>query len=147
MIIIKEVKNNKKEYLQLLLLADPCEDMIDLYLNKGEMYVLEEDNNIICEAVVLKVSDTECELKNIATSEEYQGKGYGKKFMDYLFNIYSINYKVMFVGTTSSTAPFYSELGFEYSHTVNNFFTDNYPEPIFEGEVQCIDMVYLKRKL
>lgn len=26
MIIIKEVKNNKKEYLQLLLLADPCEE-------------------------------------------------------------------------------------------------------------------------
>lgn len=147
MIIIKEVKNNKKEYLQLLLLADPCEDMIDLYLNKGEMYVLEEDNNIICEAVVLKVSDTECELKNIATSEEYQGRGYGKKLMDYLLNMYSINYEVMFVGTTSSTAPFYKKLGFAYAHTVNNFFTDNYPEPIFECEIQCVDMVYLKRKL
>jgi N-acetylglutamate synthase-like GNAT family acetyltransferase len=147
MIIIKEVKNNRKEYLKLLLLADPCEDMIDLYLNKGEMYVLEEDNNIICEAVVVKVSDTECELKNIATSEEYQGKGYAKKLTEYLFNMYSINYEVMFVGTTNSTAPFYNELGFQYSHTVNNFFIDNYPEPIFEGEVQCVDMVYLKRKL
>ncbi|WP_160687765.1 GNAT family N-acetyltransferase [Clostridium sp. C2-6-12] len=147
MFIIKEVKNNKKEYLQFLILADPSEDMIDLYINKGEMYVLEEDNNIICEAVVVKVSDTECELKNIATSEEYQGKGYGKKFMNYLFNMYSRNYKVMSVGTTSSTAPFYNKLGFEYSHTVNNFFTDNYPEPIFEGEIQCVDMIYLKRKL
>jgi N-acetylglutamate synthase-like GNAT family acetyltransferase len=111
------------------------------------MYVLKEGNNIICEAVVVKVSDTECELKNIATSEEYQERGYGKKLMDYLFNICSINYKVMFVGTTSLTASFYNELGFEYSHTVNNFFTDNYPEPIFEDEVQCVDMVYLKRKL
>jgi N-acetylglutamate synthase-like GNAT family acetyltransferase len=147
MFTIKEVKNNRKEYLDLLLLADPCEDMIDLYLNKGEMYILEEGDNTICEAVIVKLSDTECELKNIATNEEYQGKGYGKKLVEYLFKIYSTNYGVMFVGTTSSTAPFYNKLGFEYSHTVSNFFTDNYPEPIFEGEVQCIDMMYLKRKL
>lgn len=131
----------------MLLLADPSEDMIDLYINKGEMYVLEEDNNIICEAVVIKISNTECELKNIAAIEEYQGKGYGKKLMNYLFNIYSKRFEVMFVGTTSSTALFYNKLGFEDSHTVNNFFIDNYQETIFEGEVQCVDMVYLKRKL
>lgn len=147
MVTIKKVKNNKKGYLQLLLLADPCEGMIDLYLDKGKMYVLEQDKKIICEAVVVKLSDTECELKNIATNEEYQGKGYGKKLVDYLFNIYSKNYEVMFVGTTSSTAPFYNKLGFEYSHTVSNFFVDNYPELIFEGHIQCIDMMYLKRKL
>lgn len=131
----------------MLLLADPSEDMIDLYINKGEMYVLEQDNNIICEAVVIKISNTECELKNIAAIEEYQGKGYGKKLMNYLFNIYSKRFEVMFVGTTSSTALFYNKLGFEDSHTVNNFFIDNYQETIFEGEVQCVDMVYLKRKL
>lgn len=131
----------------MLLLADPSEDMIDLYINKGEMYVLEEDNNIICEAFVIKISNTECELKNIAAIEEYQGKGYGKKLMNYLFNIYSKRFEVMFVGTTSSTALFYNKLGFEDSHTVNNFFIDNYQETIFEGEVQCVDMVYLKRKL
>ena len=131
----------------MLLLADPCEGMIDLYIHKGKMYVLEEDEKTICEAVVVKLSNAECELKNIATNEEYQGKGYGKKLVEYLFNIYSTNYEVMFVGTTSSTAPFYKNLGFEYSHTVSNFFIDNYLEPIFEGEVQCIDMMYLKIKL
>ena len=32
---IIEVKENKKEYLDLLLLADEQEDMIDRYLSKG----------------------------------------------------------------------------------------------------------------
>ena len=37
---ITEIKENKKQYINLLLLADEQEDMIDLYLNRGIMYVL-----------------------------------------------------------------------------------------------------------
>lgn len=145
MFTIKKIKSNKKEYLSLLLLADPCEEMIDLYLDKGEMYVLNDENKTICQAVVVKISNTECELKNIATDEEYQMKGYAKKLVDYLFNVYKNDYNVMFVGTTDNAIPFYRKLGFQYSHTVKNFFIDNYPETIFEGDIQCIDMIYLKK--
>ena len=34
---IREVKENTKQYLSLLLLADEQEDMIDRYINKGTM--------------------------------------------------------------------------------------------------------------
>ena len=37
---IKQVFENKKQYLDLLLLADEQEDMIDRYLEGGEMFVL-----------------------------------------------------------------------------------------------------------
>lgn len=40
--MIKEITENKKEYLNLLLLADEQEDMIDRYLDRGRMYVLED---------------------------------------------------------------------------------------------------------
>ena len=36
---IIEVTENKKQYLDLLLLADEQENMIDRYLNKGKMSV------------------------------------------------------------------------------------------------------------
>lgn len=39
---IREVKENKKQYLALLLLADEQEDMIDRYLDEGTMYVLDD---------------------------------------------------------------------------------------------------------
>ena len=34
---ITEVMENKKNYIELLLLADEQEDMIDRYINKGKM--------------------------------------------------------------------------------------------------------------
>lgn len=39
---IREVKENKKQYFSLLLLADEQEDMVDRYLDKGTMYVLDD---------------------------------------------------------------------------------------------------------
>ena len=48
---IIEITESKKQYLDLLLLADEQENMIDRYLNKGRMYVL-DDNGIKCECVV-----------------------------------------------------------------------------------------------
>ena len=42
---IVEITENKKEYLDLLLLADEQEDMIDRYLDHGTMYVL-DDNGV-----------------------------------------------------------------------------------------------------
>ena len=36
---IRKITNNKKEYIDLLLLADEQEDMIDKYLERGEMFL------------------------------------------------------------------------------------------------------------
>ena len=67
---IWEIKENKKQFLSLLLLADEQENMIDRYLNKGRMYVL-DDNGIKCECVVTNEGNGVLELKNIATAPEY----------------------------------------------------------------------------
>ena len=40
MINIVPILKNKKEFLELLLLADEQESMIDLYLERGEMFAL-----------------------------------------------------------------------------------------------------------
>ncbi len=40
---IFEVSDNKRDYMDLLFLADEQEDMIDKYLDGGKMYVLEDD--------------------------------------------------------------------------------------------------------
>ena len=34
-----------------------------------------------------------------------------------------------------------------YDHTIPGFFTDYYPEPIWEGEEQCVDMVVLRQTI
>ena len=39
---MRKIHSDKKKYLSLLLLGDEQEDMIDRYLERGTMYILEE---------------------------------------------------------------------------------------------------------
>ena len=146
--VIIEVTENKKQYLDLLLLADEQEDMIDRYLDKGRMYVL-DDNGINCECVITDEGNGVLEIKNIATVSEHQGKGYAKALIDFVVKKYKEQYTVLQVGTGDSplTIPFYEKCGFVRSHSIPNFFIDNYDHPIFECGVQLVDMVYMQRAL
>jgi GNAT superfamily N-acetyltransferase len=145
---ILKVTENKKQFLDLLLLADEQESMIDRYLSVGDLWALyDEDLKSIC--VVLAIDIEKCELKNIATYKKYQGRGYGKALINFICDFYKNDFKEMLVGTgeTSSTLRFYENCGFERSHRIKNFFTDNYDHPIFEEGVQLVDMIYLEKKL
>lgn len=145
---IIEINENKKQYLTLLLLADEQEDMIDRYIKKGTMYVL-DDNGIKCECVVTDEGNGILEIKNIATVPEYQKKGYGKAMIDFLIQKYKDRYQILQAGTGDSplTIPFYEKCGFVRSHCIKNFFLDHYNHPIYECGVQLTDMVYLQRKI
>ena len=145
---IEKITNNRKQYLDLLLLADEQESMVDRYLANGDMFALYDDDlKTVC--VVMAIDEETCELKNIATYEKYQGKGYAKALIKFVFDLYKNDYKTMFVGTGNIPAilSFYESCGFKESHFSKNFFTNNYDHPIFEEGIQLIDMVYLKRKL
>ena len=133
---IREVSENKKQFISLLLLADEQENMIDRYLKKGTMYVLEDN-------------DVKAEIKNIAVDPKYHGMGYGKALIEFLVSKYADEYSILQVGTGDSplTIPFYEKCGFTCSHKIPGFFTDNYNHPIYEGGVQLIDMVYLQRHI
>ena len=145
---IIEIKENKKQYLPLLLLADEQESMIDRYLDRGTMYVL-DDHGIKCECVVTDEGKGVLELKNIATEPEYQGKGYGKALIDFVATKYRGEYSILQVGTgdSPSTVPFYEKCGFTRSHSIKNFFVDHYDHPIYECGVQLIDMIYLQKRI
>lgn len=122
--------------------------MIDRYLEKGHMYVL-EDKGVKGVCVVEKVSEDILEIKNIAVESCFQHMGYGRKMVEYIERIYSNNFKILQVGTGDSplTIPFYEKCGFVRSHIIKNFFTDNYDHPIFEGGNQLKDMIYLRKEL
>lgn len=82
---IKKVISDKKEFLELLLLADEQESMIDRYLERGDMFVL-YDNGLKACCVVTREGEGIYEIKNIATISFFQRQGYGKR----LFNFYLI---------------------------------------------------------
>lgn len=147
---IVQITEKKKQYLDLLLLADEQEEMIDRYLERGDMFVLQDEHKkAIAVAVVTVEGDNVVELKNLAVLKEEQGKGYGKRMIEYVCKFYSEKYRMLFVGTgdVDVTVVFYKHCGFTYSHRVKNFFIENYDHPIYEDGVQLKDMVYLSRNI
>ena len=145
---IREIHENKKQFLSLLLLADEQENMIDRYLERGTMYVL-EDGGAKAECVVTDEGGGILELKNLAVEPEAQRKGYGKALIDFLVCQYRGIYDFLQVGTGDSplTVPFYEKCGFVRSHRIPNFFTEHNAHPINDAGVQLVDMVYLRRNL
>lgn len=145
---IEKILTDKKRYLDLLLLADEQENMIDKYLERGDLYALYDDDlKTVC--VVIALDDETCELKNIATYKKYQGRGYAKALIKYISDLYKNSHNTMLVGTgdTPAILSFYERCGFEKSHRIKNFFTDHCDHPIFEDGIQLVDMVYLKKAL
>lgn len=145
---IMEVESDKKRYIDLLLLADEQEDMIDRYLERGTMYIL-DDGGVKAECVVTEEPNNVLEIKNIAVAPNEQGKGYGKMLINFVASKYSGQYSILQVGTGDSplTIPFYEKCGFQRSHIAKDFFTQNYDHPIYECGVQLVDMIYLQKEL
>lgn len=145
---IEIIKDNKKMFLDLRLLADEQENMVDKYLERGIMFaIFDDDLKGIC--VVTKEDDRVYELKNIANYKEFQGRGYGKELVEHVFKYFKNDCDIMYVGTGDSplTIPFYKKCGFRESHRIRNFFIDNYDKPIYECGKRLIDMIYLKKEL
>ena len=144
----REVTDDKKRFLALLLLADESEAMIDRYLERGTMYVL-DDNGIRCECVVTDEGEGILEIKNLATEPEHQGEGYGRAMIEFLVEKYKNRFSVLRVGTGESpaTLPFYEKCGFVRVYRIKNFFTANYDHPIVDAGVRLTDKIVLERRL
>ncbi len=146
-ICVKKIEN-KDEYLDLLLDADPSKASIDKCLGDSDVYGLQVDKNIVSLAVILPISKNTLELKNLVTKKEYRGKGYAKKLLKSLCGNYKQKYNKMLVGTSENNIPFYVKQGFDkYEKTIKNYFVDNYDEEIIDGDLHCIDMYYYSKDL
>ncbi|KLK87638.1 GNAT family acetyltransferase [Methanoculleus sediminis] len=144
---IEQIRDHKRRYLDLLLEGDEQESMIDTYLYRGDMFVLcDGDLKSVC--VVTCEGDGVYELKNIATCEEYRGRGYGRRLIEHILEHYRDRCRVMLVGTGDCPRilRFYERCGFTVSHRVENFFIDHYDHPIFDCGERLVDMVYLRKE-
>ena len=145
---IKKKKDNKEQYMNLLLEADPSKDMINKYLKDGDLFVLTYKDEVAGIAVVLEIGKDVVELKNIVIKNQYRGQGLGKKMLKYLADNYKTRYKKMIVGTTENNIPFYVKQGFDkYEKTIKKFFIDNYKEEIKDGDLLCTDLIYYSKDL
>lgn len=145
---IREITENKTQYLALLLLADEQESMIGRYLNRGTMYAL-DDGGVKAVCVVTDEGGGVLEIKNIAVRPDCQRRGYGRRLIEFVKGRYRGRFHTLQVGTGDSplTVPFYLSCGFVRSHTLPGFFLEHYDHPIYECGKRLVDMVYFQQKM
>lgn len=146
---IRQILENKRDFLPLLLLGDEQEDMVLRYLDRGTLLALYDGGALRTAAVVTDEGGGVFELKNLATEPGSQGRGYGRAMVEHIVETCRGRGTRLLAGTGDSplTVPFYERLGFRESRRVKNFFTDHYDHPIYEAGRQLVDMVYLAMEL
>ena len=148
---IRKLNNDETPPFELLLLADPSKKIVEEYVNRGECYVAEKNQQIIGVYVLLPTRPETVELVNVAVVEEQHGKGIGKQLvMDAIKVSKTKGYKTIELGTGNSSIgqlALYQKCGFRIVSVDIDFFVRHYPEAIFENGIQCRDMIRLSQNL
>ncbi|MXP75518.1 threonine/serine exporter family protein [Lachnospiraceae bacterium WCA-9-b2] len=146
---IQQIRRDKDEYIDMLLMADPQRDMIESYLDNSEMFALINGGDVCAVCVVELLKNRKCELKNIVTRKKDRGKGYAKYMIRHICEHYGNQCDTMYAGTGNckKTLEFLGKCGFVNSHMVANYYPEHYREPIYEEGVRLTDKIYLKKQL
>lgn len=144
---IKDVKEFTEKHYELLLNADPDRDLVDSYLKRSKSCELVTDNKMMGLIVLLPTRPETIEIVNISVSDSEQGKGYGKKLLEYAIK-YSKDegYKTIEIGTGTTSFGqlyLYQKVGFRLSYIDKDFFIRHYNEEIEENGLILKDMVRL----
>ena len=133
--------------MDLLLLADPDTEMIARYLKQCSIWGVQNQGNMIAIACFMDKGSGCVELKNLAVSPSFQGRGLASQLLkDAVCRFRQSGYQTILVGTSEEMLSFYGRFGFQYSHTVKNFFLQ-YAQPVYENGRLLTDMIYLKLEL
>jgi len=141
------ITGDKRPFLPLILCADPDVSVVETYLDRGILVVAYCGEMPACVAVVIPGSADECELKALATAEPFRHRGIASAMIHFLSGHFHGRYSSIIVGTAEPAVSFYQQFGFVWFRTDLGFFTRTYPEPVYDGDFLCRDMVYLRKDL
>lgn len=152
-IIIRKVYSKYDLPFDLLLLADEPISVIEKYIYDSDVYVATESEDAEAVAVfaLLKINDSDIEIKNIAVAAKLQNRGIGSFLISEIKRIAKLGkFQNVIVGTPDQAIKqinFYEKNGFTKYDLKKDFFIKNYPAPIIENGIMLRDMVMLKMKI
>lgn len=144
---IRHIKSGKREYMELMLEADPEEQAVEKYIDKSELYIMTEAGRPVCEIMLCPRDDGQIELKSLATDPGERRRGFAAEMIRYAVNLCAGRYERMFVGTSTDMIPYYEKFGFAPAYVVKDFFVTNYENPVIDNGEVLRDMHYLSLEL
>jgi ribosomal protein S18 acetylase RimI-like enzyme len=128
--------------------ADPSRARVESYLSDALTRVAKLGDEVIGVYALARHDPTTFELMNIAVRDAYRGSGLGRRLLGHAIGLAeSKGARIIDVGTGNSSfaaLAFYQHSGFRIVGVVPDFFLDNYPEPIVENGIRCVDMIRLR---
>jgi ribosomal protein S18 acetylase RimI-like enzyme len=143
-------EGEEKPY-SLLLLADPSKAIVDAYLKSSHIFIADLHNEVVGAIVLQAQEEGIIEIKNVAVMPALQGQGIGLYLLkNAVLSARKMNFNTIQIGTANSSIGqlyLYQKAGFEITAVKKNFFTDNYPEPIYENGLQARHLIMLSQAL
>ncbi len=134
---------DRDRHLPLLLEADEAEEHIRGYLDRGELLEILDYDEMIGVVVLVHEAD-EVEIWNIALSEEYRGRGFGRAAIGAIAERCRRDGAMrLAVGTSDcslDTIAFYRKAGFRFEGVREDYF-DTYPVVVIDNGIRARDMV------
>ena len=148
--LIREHRPDEPMPYDLLLLADENQALIDNYLSKSQVYVLETDGAVIGVGV-LQISDTAGEIMNIAVAPKYQRNGLGRTLLKALAETakqQGVQRLRIATGNCGiGQIALYQQEEFDLIAIDRNYMLRNYPNPIWENGIQCKHQLIFEKTL
>ncbi len=145
---ISKLSSNSDAPMDLLLLADPSEELVKSYLQKGTCYTAQLNGETVGVVLIMETKPSTMEVMNLAVKEELQNNGIGKQLLLYVIEeIKKGDAKTIEIGTGNPGVAqmlLYQKCGFRIVDIDFDFFRRTHPEPIFENGIECRDMIRMR---
>lgn len=147
---IRQILENKRAFLPLLLLGDEQESLIEGYLDRSVLFALYGGGAVRAVCAVTEEGGGVFEIKNLAVAPAFQRQGCGRQMVDHAARYCREQGGCrLLAGTGDSplTVPFYRSCGFRELRRVKNYFPEHYDHPIWEGGTLLRDLVVFSLEL
>ena len=137
--------------MDLLLLADPSEELVKGYLERGTCYTARMNGETVGAVLIMETDPHTVEVMNLAVKEELHNRGIGTQLLLYVIEeIKKSDTKAIEIGTGNPGVVqmlLYQKCGFRIVGIDFDFFRRTHPEPIFENGIECRDMIRMRMEL
>ena len=150
MLQTKQVKNDDVPY-ELIYLADEDDDQIKKYIDSSTFLATIDDEKIIGIIGMNEINEKSTEIVCVAVDEDYQNKKIGTNLIEKAISVSKEkNYKEIIIKTGNcgiGQLYLYQRCGFRFDSVNKNYMIENYKNPIYENDIQCIDQIILKYRI
>jgi len=137
--------------MDLLLQADPSQELINSYVEESHLFGIFSGKNPVGICVLQDLDNHQAEIRNVSIAPNFQQRGLGQRLLQYAIEkAKALGFQQVHIATASSGMGqlyLYQKLGFRPISIQADHFVQHYPEAMEENGLPVRDQVILQLDL